>query len=63
MRGIDRLLGWREIVTKGEGAKKLTDYLLKENLPAEVISDESETVVLVGVREAKKIRAYLSETC
>ncbi len=61
MRGIDRLLGWREIVTKGEGAKKLTDYLLKENLPAEVISDESETVVLVGVREAIKIRAYLSE--
>ena len=61
MRGIDRLLGWREIVTKGEGAKKLTDYLLKENVPAEVISDESETVVLVGVREAIKIRAYLSE--
>ncbi|MBR5044932.1 MAG: sporulation protein YqfD [Clostridia bacterium] len=60
MRGVDRLLGWREIATWGEGAKKLTDYLLKENVPAEVFSDECETVVLVGVREAKKIRAYLT---
>ena len=62
MRGVDRMLGWREIATWGEGAKKLTDYLLKENVPAEVISDECETVVLVGVQQAKKIRAYLNQT-
>ena len=61
VRVFDRLFGWREIETRGEGAKRLTDYLLKENVPAEVISDGASTTVFVGAKEAKKIGAYLKE--
>lgn len=61
MRMIDLLFGWREITAEDEAAKRLTDFLLHEGIPAEIISDDGKTVVRVGREAAKRIRAYLSE--
>ena len=60
MRVIDRLFGWREITTV-DGTKRLTDYLLMESVPAEVMSDETGTAVRIGARDAKRVERYLTE--
>ena len=59
MRVIDCLCGWREVKTVCDASKRLTDYLIKESIPAEVISDENATTVRLCERDAKKVRKYL----
>lgn len=61
MRAIDLLFGWREIAAEGEAAKRLTDYLLRDGIAADLFSEGDRTVVRVGRAAAKRIRAYLTE--
>lgn len=57
----DLLFGWREITAEGDGAKFLTDLLLKENTPAEIRSDGESATVRVGRTAGKKIVKKLIE--
>ena len=61
MRLTDWLFGWREITADGDSAKFLTDLLLKENIPAEIRTDENATTVRVGRAAGKWILKALSE--
>ena len=57
----DRLFGWREITAEGKTAKVLTDFLLKENIPAEIRVNGETATVRVGRAAGKKIVKELSE--
>ena len=61
LRLTDWLFGWREITADGDAAKFLTDLLLKENIPAEIRTDENATTVRVGRAAGKRIFKALSE--
>ena len=62
MRLIDRLFGWMEIRAERDEAKKLTDRLLVENLPAEIFTEGEKTVVRIGrVAGRRLIRALEAE--
>ena len=61
LRLTDWLFGWREITADGDAAKFLTDLLLKENIPAEIRTDENATTVRVGRAAGKWILKALSE--
>ncbi len=61
LRLTDWVFGWREITADGDAAKFLTDLLLKENIPAEIRTDENATTVSVGRAAGKWILKALSE--
>ena len=61
MRLIDRLLGWREIQTEGEATKALTDLLLQNAIPAEIVEAGGSATVRLGRADAKTIVGALRE--
>ena len=61
MRLIDRLLGWREIRTEGEATKVLTDLLLQNAIPAEIVEAGGSATVRLGRADAKTIVGALRE--
>lgn len=61
MRLIDRLLGWREITTEGEGVKCLCEYLLRLHVPAELETDGQSALVRVGRKDGDRIVRRLKE--
>ncbi len=61
MRLIDRLIGWYQIRAEGDAAKALTDLLLFESVPAEIVREGPRTVVRIGRADAKRVLRQLNE--
>lgn len=59
---FERLFGWREIRCEGETAKRLTDCLLRLQIPAELYTEGQTAVVRVGFLDARRIVRYLGQT-
>ena len=55
MRLIDSVFGWREIRGEGKATKYLTDYLLRNAVPAEIEEEGGTTAIRVGRADAKRI--------